>query len=379
MTPTDLIGPASSLGSPAPYWFLVFFKVLGFILHMIPMSLWYAGILLALLLRWRGGEFGRLWSARLMKQMPLWVALGVNFGIVPLLFTQVSYYQVFYPATILMAWFWFSVILLLTLAYYGVYIYAYGLKEGQTLTPFRRVAGWISAIFFIAIGFLFSNAFSLMTNLGGWPALAEKTGYAGAVFGTALNTADATLWPRWLMFFGLALTTTGAYAFVDAGVFARKESDAYRRTWAGSFALKIYTLGMLWFAFFGSWYVFGTWPTEIRLVMFAMPLGILTVLTGVSPGLVWVCLWLFRKSVGKGTALLVALAQFVVLALNAVSRQIVQNLELKKFLDITAEPVKIQLSPIILFLLLFVFGVAVVVWMVRKIIAVEGKPAAAGS
>jgi hypothetical protein len=277
-----------------------------------------------------------------------------------------------------MAWFWFSVVLLLTLAYYGVYIYAYGLKEGQTLTPFRQVAGWIAAVFFIAIGFLFSNAFSLMTNLGGWPALAEKTGYAGAVFGTALNTADATLFPRWLMMFGLALTTTGAYAFVDAGVFARKESDAYRR-WAGSFALKIYTIGIVWFALFGSWYVFGTWPEEIRSAMFAMPLGIVTYLTAVSPGLVWICLWFFRKSISKRTALLVALVQFVVLALNAVSRQVVQNLELGQFLDVTAEPVKMQLSPIILFLLLFVFGIAVVVWMVRKIIAVEGKPAAAGS
>jgi hypothetical protein len=377
VNPSDLIGPASSLGSPAPYWFLVFFKVLGFILHVIPMSLWYAGILIALLVRWKGGEHGRTWSGRLMKQMPLWVALGVNFGIVPLLFTQVSYYQVFYPATILMAWFWFSVVLLLTLAYYGVYIYAYGLKEENSLTPFRKAAGWISAIFFILIGFLFSNAFSLMTNVDGWPALAEKTKFAGAVFGTALNTADATLWPRWLMFFGLALTTTGAYAFVDAGVFARKESDTYRN-WVSSFALKIYTFGAIWFALFGSWYVFGTWQPEVKATMFAMPLGILTLLTAVGPGLVWLCLWLFRKSVSKRAALLVALAQFVVLALNATSRQIVQNLELGKFLNVTAEPVRMQLSPIILFLLLFVFGVGVVVWMVRKVISVETKPAATG-
>ncbi len=375
MNPTDLIGTASPLGSPAPYWFLVFFKVLGFILHIIPMSLWYAGILVALLVRWKGGEHGRIWSGRLMRQMPLWVALGVNFGIVPLLFTQVSYYQVFYPATILMAWFWFSVILLLTLAYYGVYIYAYGLKEGNSLTPIRQAAGWISAAFFIAIGFLFSNAFSLMTNLGGWPALAEKTGYAGAVLGTALNTADPTLWARWLMMFGLALTTTGAYAFVDAGVFARKESDAYR-TWAGNFAFKIYTLGAAWFALFGSWYVFGTWQPEVKAAMFAMPLGILTLLTAIGPGLVWFCLWAFRKSINKRTALVVTLVQFLVLTLNATSRQIVQNLELGKFLDVTAEPVKMQLSPIILFLLLFVFGVAVVVWMVRKVIAVERRPAA---
>lgn len=374
MNPADLLGPSSPLGSPAPFWFLIFFKILGFVLHVVPMNLWYAGILVALLARWKGGEEGRVWSGRLMKQMPLIVALGVNFGIVPLLFTQVSYYKVFYPATILMAWFWFSVVLLLTLAYYGVYIYASGLKAGISLTPFRQTAGWISAIFFIAIGFLFSNAFSLMTNVGGWPALAEKTGFAGAVLGTALNTADPTLWPRWLLMFGLALTTTGAYVFVDAGVFGRKESDGYR-CWAGIFAWKIYTVGMIWFALFGTWYVFGTWHLEVKEKMFAGPLTILTILTAVAPGLVWLCLWVFRKSIGKRAALLVALFQFLVLALNAISRQIVQNLELRRFLDVTAEPVKMQLSPIILFLLLFVLGVAVVVWMMRKVVATEGQPA----
>jgi hypothetical protein len=38
-----LIGPENLLGLPAPYWFLAFFKVFGFSLHMIPVNLWYAG------------------------------------------------------------------------------------------------------------------------------------------------------------------------------------------------------------------------------------------------------------------------------------------------------------------------------------------------
>jgi len=75
---------------------LVFFKVLGFTLHMIPMHLWYTGILLAMLLQWRGGEETRRLSRRLMQPMPILIALGINFGIVPLLFTQVAYYKVFF-------------------------------------------------------------------------------------------------------------------------------------------------------------------------------------------------------------------------------------------------------------------------------------------
>ena len=64
-----------------------------------------------------------------MAQMPVIIAMGINFGIVPLLFIQVGFAQVFYPATVLMAWFWFAVIVLLMPAYYGVYVYAFGLAE----------------------------------------------------------------------------------------------------------------------------------------------------------------------------------------------------------------------------------------------------------
>ena len=32
---------------PAPFWFIQFFKVLGFTLHAVPMNLWYAGAILA--------------------------------------------------------------------------------------------------------------------------------------------------------------------------------------------------------------------------------------------------------------------------------------------------------------------------------------------
>ena len=130
MNETMLINPQSA-GMPAPIWFVQFFKALGFTLHMVPMNLWFAGLLLALWLHWRGGPHGRCFAGRLIKQMPVIVALGVNFGIVPLLFIQLAYYKVFYPATILMAWYWLAIVVLLIPAYYGIYIYAWGLAGGR--------------------------------------------------------------------------------------------------------------------------------------------------------------------------------------------------------------------------------------------------------
>lgn len=367
MNPTELIGPSSPLGYPAPYWFLVLFKVLGFTLHLVPMNLWYAGIVLAMLLHWRGDEQARRLSSRLMQQMPIIIALGVNFGIVPLLFIQVAYYKVFYPATILMAWPWFSVIILLTLAYYGVYIYVIGLRENR-LTRRRQIVGWVTALLFIVMGFLFSNAFSLMTNVEAWPALWQRTSVAGAPLGLALNTSDPTLWPRWLMVFGLALTTTAAYVVVDAAFFARQESDDYKRR-AVQVALRVYTVGLVWFAAAGSWYVFGTWRTDVREMMLSGPLMILTGVTAIGPGLPWLLILGQRRGVKRGLAAATALAQFLVLALNAISRQIVQNAELSRFLDVRAEPVVIQWSPLVLFLLAFVVGLGIVAWMLSRLVA----------
>lgn len=367
MDPAQLIAPPSQLGYPAPYWFLVVFKVLGFTLHIGPMHLWYAGTILAMLMWWRGSEHARQFSSRLMNQMPIILSLGINFGVVPLLFTQVAYYRVFYPATILMAWPWFSIILLLTLAYYGVYIYVIGLRNAR-LTPFKRTAGWVAAILFIAIGFFFSNGFSLMTNVGTWSALWQKTSLAGAPMGTALNTADPTLWPRWLMMFGLAITTTAAYLVVHTGLFGGRDREAYQQ-WAAGFALKLYTAGIVWFAGAGSWYVFGTWPAEQREMMFGGPLLILTALTALGPGLPWLLIVEQRRGVTRTLALLTGLAQFGVLALNAVSRQIVQNAELSRFLDVTAERVNMQWSPLVLFLVLFIAGLGVLLWMISKVVA----------
>ncbi|MBI2875794.1 MAG: hypothetical protein HYY20_02810 [Candidatus Tectomicrobia bacterium] len=374
MDPTQLIGPPSPLGYPAPYWFLVLFKVLGFTLHLGPMNLWYAGTILAMLLHWRGREHARRLSARLMNQMPIILSLGINFGIVPLLFLRVAYYRVFYPATILMAWPWFSIVLLLTLAYYGVYLYVIGLRRAR-LTPLKQVAGWVAALSFLAIGFLFPNGLSLMAHVGEWPALWQATSVAGAPTGMALNTADSTLWPRWLMMFGLALTTTAAYTVMDAGLFAGREGESYRR-WVPGFALKLYALGVAWFMLTGAWLVLGTWLARERQMLFSGPLGTLTGVAILSFALPGLLIRVQRRGVTWTLALLTGLAQFGVLAQFAIVRQVVQNVELSPFLDVTAEPVHTQWSTLLLFLGLFVVGLGVVIWMLSKAVAAERRPVA---
>ena len=373
MDPHLLFRVHDATGVPAPFWFVELLKVLGFTLHMVPMNLFYAGILVAMLLDRSGGPHGRRFAARLMSQMPVIVAFGVNFGIVPLLFIQVAYNKAFYPATILMAWFWMGVIVLLLPAYHGVYVYAFGLRKGTPLPAWRRATGWLSAIFFLAIGFLFANALSLMTRIDHWPQLLESHGTAGAALGTALNLSDATLWPRWLLMFGLALGTTAIWILVDATWLATNEKDDYRR-WAKQFANRLYLLSVAWTVVAGTWYVFGTWRPDVFRIMFAWRVLPLTGLTAAAPGLLLAWL-IYRRNeplLDRREVAWLGLAQFGVLEINAISRQVVQNLELGPYLNVAAQPTAVQWSPLLVFLAVLAAGLGVVAWMVLQVVR-EGR------
>lgn len=366
MDPNSLIPPANPLGYPAPFWFIEFFKVFGFTLHMIPMHLWYAGLILIMIT----GLFGKGTPLQAVKRlahgMPVIVALGINLGIIPLLFTQVAYYQFYYPAGILIAWPWISVIGLLLCAYYSVYIYTVQIRKG-TVTKSGRIAGWVSTVLFIVIGFLFANNFSLMANPGRWTEIFMATSVGGSPHGLALNTGDPTLLPRWLMMFGLALTTVSIFMVIDAVFHTKKNNELYR-TELGKFTFIIYSIGILIFGAMGTWYIFGTLPetTAQKLWEGSNHLA-LFFLTAASPGAVWFLLLLQYKGLQKTLAVFAGIGQFLVLALNAVSRQLVQNIEIGKYVDVSQGKVTMQWSPMFLFLISFVTGLWIIWWMLKQV------------
>jgi len=365
------ISPPSPHGYPTPFWLLEALKVFGFWLHAGPMNLWYAGMPAAAVLGLVGGIHGRHLARRLAGVMPIAIALGVNFGIIPLLFTQVVNYQFFYPAGVLIAWPWLGVIGLLIVAYYGVYVHAESRRRVLVLA-----AGAASALLLVAIGFLFANNFSLMTNPGQWLAIFSRTAIAGAPSGMALNLGDPTLLPRWLMMFGLAVTTTAAYIALDTAYFERSGDDTYSR-WAGRFAVLLYTVGLIWFAVAGSWYVFGTWHSDVQQAAIARPaIAALMAATAAAPGLPWLLLVLWQRVGARKLAAWAAAAQFGVIGINAVSRQWVQNMELRSYADLAAVPVHAQWVAFGAFVVALVAAVWVVGWMVLRLRAawLRSKP-----
>ncbi|MBI2174974.1 MAG: hypothetical protein HYU33_07240 [Candidatus Omnitrophica bacterium] len=364
MSPDFPLAPESPIGLPAPLWFLLAFKALGFFLHVVPMHIWYAGMVLVAIFSLSRHPHARRFAQRLVSAMPIIIALGINFGIIPLLFIQVAYYPVFYPANILIGWFWFAVIPLLMVAYYGVYYYAFRLRYG-VVGKDAVFASILSAACFLAIGFIFTNNFSLMTHSEGMLLLYGKTNVAGAVSGLGLNFSDPTLIPRWLFMFGLAIGTIAIYAYTDQAYWAKRESVPYR-SWVKHLSGRLYDISIVWVGICGTWYLLGRLPGSIQGAILERPgLFLLCMLTALSPIVTW---WLLRRTLrqGKATWIVIA-AQAVTLGLNVLSRQWVQYVELLRFFDPSRLQVKTQWSPLVVFLLLFVAGLLTIAWMLRQV------------
>lgn len=369
MNPIIPLPPPSAAPYPTPFWFIELFKVLGFSLHVAPMNLWYAGTLIAMLFGLFGKENGRTLGRHIVRALPFAIAFGINFGIIPLLFIQVAYYQFFYPATVLMAWPWFSVFWLVTVAYFSVYLYRLAV-DGRGPMKIGRAVGWLGALIFIVVGFLFANALSLTSRADGWWSIFKGAEVAGAATGLALNTSDPTLIPRWFFMFGIALTTTAVFIVIDAAFMSDGDGSDYRR-YAGKCAALINTFGLLWFAGVGNWYIFGTRAWAWHTAMSNPFMKIIFPLTAIAPGLPWLLVVIQRSNPSRRLAVLAGVAQFGVIALNAVSRQWLQNVEVARFTDIANRPVSVQWSPLIIFLAIFVFGLGLAAWIIRKLLAVS--------
>jgi hypothetical protein len=351
--PTPLAAPAALL------WFLL---ILTFFLHLLPMNFVLGGSIVALVARIRaarpGGEHSRELVRYFAKGMPIAVAAAVSFGVAPLLFVQALYGRLFFPSSVLMAWFWFAVIPLLMLAYYGTYLLAF---QPHRLGGSTGLVAWTTAIFFVVIAFLYTSNMTLMLRPDAW---VER--YARSAAGLQLNLDDPTLWPRFLhMLFG-ALAVTGI-AVAHYGLWRRRR-DADPAF--GSWAMKH---GALWFCIptginilWGMWWLVAL-PKDVMLRfmgkdMFATATLGLGILLGLA-SLFLLALAVYAPRPEK-LVRIGSVAVLLTLVLMILSRDQVRRgmLEAAGF---EANPwVQPQWGPIALFALLLAGAVGAVAWMV---------------
>ncbi len=338
-----MIEPFSSvepLGLPIPAPWLLVLKIAGFLLHMVFMNLWLAGLPTALVLSRSKARV----ADRLFKGMPFFMAFGLNAGIVPLLFIQTLYPQFFYPATILQAWFWFVVIPLLIVAYYGVYFAAFG--------RYRTVAAILASLLLIWIGITFSAGMSFVASNQAWPEVFSATADGAAVDGWFINIGYETVL-RFLLMLGIAFGTVATFLCLDAEYMT---GNLDYQAEARPLVAPVYAIGVCIFS--GAGIIYGPGVRDELPVLLWMCAG-----AAMPVGLVFALLygaWPSKKS----AAGLVGL-QIAVLLFNGIARQSLQTRKLESFAKLTTIPVRGDWDSFLLFVVVLIAVLVGLVWLAR--------------
>jgi hypothetical protein len=338
-------------GLPAPAWLLQILLVFTFVLHLLAMNLLLGGTAMLAIsgARRSDNEFFARLKRRLAKALPLTMSLTITLGIAPLLFLQVLYGQAFYTSSVLMAWPWLAVIALVMLAYYGLYLAQF---RPDWIGPRATAVAWISALFILATGFLFTNNATLMLLPPKWAEL-----YRQSASGLHLNLTDPTLFPRYLHFVVAAFAVAGIGAALLAGAYQKSDPE-----WAQEAR-----------RYGGKWFLYATFAQVVvgMLFLFTLPGPIRMRFLGSSPvdtALLWCgvgcavgAIFALTRSGWLSAAVLAA-----AVALMATVRHRVREMLLQPDLDVGALPVVPQWAMFAIFAVLLVAGLAVVAWMVLK-------------
>ncbi len=358
---TETIIPAiDPMPLPAPFWLIKLLLVLTFILHIVVMNFMFGGGLIAALtgfFRKKNENNQRLFKD-ITPKIPTLLAATITLGIAPLLFVQVLYGQFFYTSSIVMAWPWFLVLILVALAYYGFYIVSF--KEDKT----SRGTGWVmllSVFLIFLVGFFYSNNFTLMNTPNSW-----STKYFHDLSGLNLNWSEGTLIPRFLHFL-VGSVAVGSFLIITTGLFRWKKEQDYARF--------LITRG-------GKWFMYATMVQFVVGILFLISLprekmlqfmggnmlATISLLIGIIGGLAAIFIMsnsIRNKDPRKPVMLAMGITGIVVIFM-AIIRDILRTAYLSPYFKVSELRIKTQFDVLILFLVLFVIGILVWLLMIKR-------------
>ena len=361
MNPQVILPAPDALPLPAAPLLLELLLHLTFFLHLLAMNAMLGGLLLTFYGRLRGRDASDPWTAladSIAKLSPSLVAATVTLGVAPLLFLQTLYGQFFFTSSILMAWGWFSVVVVVIFAYYGTYIQSFrGRNLGATQLPLLGV----TLLLFLWVSFMLTNNNTLMLNAPRWADM-----YFADAGGRHLNLGDGQLLPRWLHMVLGALAISGLMlAWWGKARLSRSDTS-------GSFMV---TTGVAAF----------TWPTLLNIGIalwfyFAQPSPVRKLFMG---GDIYATL-LFAVGFGLGLALLVMalLARnqgdrinlwplSVLTGITLVDMILMRDTVRDAWLGDLYVPAEFAVQPqmlnLVIFAVLLVAGIGVMIWMLRTL------------
>ena len=352
MQPANLV-PTADVIPVAWGWFQGLLTV-TWVLHIVLMNMMLGGTIIALVNSLKGGERNIGVSRFASRIIPFAIALAVNAGVAPLLFLQVIYGHFVYVSSILMAVYWLSIVLMLILAYYGVYIFRFKFDKWGSA---KNIVLGFSTTLLLLIAFLFTNNWTLALTPEKWGQ------YFNNPSGTILNLSEPTLWPRYLHMV-LGALAVGGLSLAAFGT-RKTNDDADKAT--------LVSQGMSWFkwttlvqVFIGTWWLMALRPEVMKMFMG----GNMIATAAFGTGFVLALLALFLGF--KGKVWPTVWTTLVTLVVMAVMREYVRHGYIREYFSPTQLEVKSQYSPLIFFLVLLVIGVGCV-WYMLKLAANAGK------
>jgi len=348
MDPAQLIPAAEAI--PSPWGWFEALLLLTFVLHIVFMNLAFGSALIALFGRLAGGKTGSGLAHELGHRAPTFLALTVNFGVAPLLFVQVLYGQFLYTSSVLMAGWWLSAILAVILGYYALYVHD---AKTESAPGLSLLALGLAVAFLAYTGFLLANNMTLMLKPAAWTAYLERPN------GSLLNTADPTMWSR------LAHILLAAPAI--AGLYAALLGQKKRRPEWVELGLRWFTRVTMLQILVGCWVLLSLPRAVLLAFMGRDALATAMLALGVACGLGSLAAGLKKKP--AATAAL-ALAAIIFMA---VTRGQVRLITLAPYFTPASLPVTNEHSPLVMFALSLLAGLALIAYMLKTYAKSAGR------
>jgi hypothetical protein len=346
MDPNTLIPVPDAI--PAPPWVFIVLEQLLFLLHILVINAVLGGFLILLFNRLRKQGSNNLSENGLSvaKKLPVLIALGINFGIPPLLFLQVVYGHLFYSSSVLMGTYWIMIIPVLILAYYGAYIHS---TKFLTAPWFSKMSLAVAALFVLYVGFMLVNNNSLMEQPEKWGAYFENRG------GTILNWSDPAFLPRYLHFIVASLAVGGLlYAIVYK--FGKNREEKEQKIKQGLLVFAIATSVQV---VVGFWYLLAI-PSDFMPNFMGQDLfSTIMLMVGIAAGIASLVFGFLGKLNAAIAHLVITIIAMIINRYNLRMMYLADNFQLN---DLTISP---QYGLLILFLLILLIGVGAILYMLK--------------
>lgn len=355
---TPLLPPPDPSPAPAPVWLLKVLLYLTFLFHVLFMNLTFGGSLLATVYGFKGKAKHQVAAWSLMRAMPYLIAFTVSFGVAPLLFVQVLYGPLVYTSAILMGVPFLLIIPVLLLAYSLAYVCK---ARWERLGSWRKYFSLALFLLFGYVGFTYVNLFTLMLEPDRFHAK-----YLHHPSGWQMNFADPTIWPRFLHILLGAIAVAGLWVAIAGLRRLALEPEQGRwqyrsgATWTAGATLVNFAAGV--------WWLLAIPREEMMIFMGGSVLASGAFALGLVCALATLVLVLLGINALKPKPYLMGTmhALILTLACMVVMRDRLRDAHLGAEYDVTKIPVSPQWGAIVLFLAVFLAGIAVAAWLLRR-------------